>query len=161
MSTPPAGGLARLLELVAREDRHLREVRDRLFGGKTSTSGAWVARLVATPEGVDRLESFGAKVARLQDTLVHKLLPEILRSAGEPTGAAIDNLNRAERLGLLAGVDAWLAARRLRNRLVHEYVGDPAELASALAEAYAFTDTLHAAHVALARYAREHLGITT
>jgi uncharacterized protein YutE (UPF0331/DUF86 family) len=33
---------------------------------------------------------------------------------------------------MVSDPDQWLAMRRLRNRLVHEYVDDPEELAAAL-----------------------------
>jgi hypothetical protein len=68
----------------------------------------------------------------MQDTLIDKLLPACLMAAGEKTGSAIDNLNRADRLRLLHDPDRWLAMRQMRNRLVHEYVEDRSELAAAL-----------------------------
>jgi len=73
-----------------------------------------------------------ARFGRLQDTVADKLLPEFLRCLAEPVGPAIDNLDRAEKLGLLNSADEWLASRKLRNRMVHEYVRDAAELADAL-----------------------------
>jgi len=39
--------------------------------------------------------------------------------------AAIDNLGRMERFGLVACADDWLQMRSLRNRLVHEYIDRP------------------------------------
>jgi uncharacterized protein YutE (UPF0331/DUF86 family) len=36
----------------------------------------------------------------------------------------LDNLNRAEKLGLLSSVADWIEARSLRNSLVHEYTED-------------------------------------
>ena len=41
----------------------------------------------------------------------------------EPVGTALENLDRAEKLGLVQSADAWVAVRKLRNQLVHEYVG--------------------------------------
>ena len=38
---------------------------------------------------------------------------------------------------LLRSADDWLTARKLRNRMVHEYVRDSAELAEALNEGHA------------------------
>jgi len=55
--------------------------------------------LLADAPGIDRLGSFGAKFARMQDTVVDKLIPALLRAAGESVFAAIDNLGRMERLG--------------------------------------------------------------
>jgi|PlaIllAssembly_1097288.scaffolds.fasta_scaffold1226350_2 hypothetical protein len=71
----------------------------------------------------------------------------------EPVGPAIDNLNRAERLGWIQSVDIWLEVRRLRNRMVHEYGRDAVELASALMAAHAAVPLLADAAAAMARQA--------
>ena len=63
-----AARLARVLELVDREARHLAEVTQRFFGDAEAIDREWLAKQLATPEGIDRLESFGAKFSRLQDT---------------------------------------------------------------------------------------------
>jgi len=42
----------------------------------------------------------------------------------EPIGTVLDNLNRAEKLGLIPSVADWIEARSLRNSLVHEYIED-------------------------------------
>jgi len=132
------------LRLVEKEGVYLRDVAGRLFADPGITA-EWIERLIATPEGRDRLEAFVGKFSRMQDTLIDKLLPNFLAAAGEKTGTALDNLNRAERLGLLADADQWLAMRQLRNRLVHEYVEDRADLAAALTLACAMADELLAA----------------
>ena len=54
----------------------------------------------------------------------------------EGSGAVLENLDRAEKLGLLASADEWLAVRKLRNLMVHEYIDQPKTLHMAL----------HAAH---------------
>ena len=54
----------------------------------------------------------------------------------EETGAVLENLDRAEKLGLLNSADDWLAVRKLRNLMVHEYIDHPTTLHMAL----------HAAH---------------
>ena len=143
--------LAQLLTLVEREDHHLLAVRRRLFGAKQARTidVDWLRETLKTPQGIDRLESFGAKFSRLQDTLMDKLLPQWLRAAGEQPGAVIDNLNRAEQLGLIVRTDDWLAMRRLRNRLVHEYVEDLQVMLEALRRAYEFVDQLHTAYLTI------------
>ena len=60
-----AARLARVLELVDREARHLAEVTQRFFGDVEAIDREWLERQLATPEGIDRLESFGAKFSRL------------------------------------------------------------------------------------------------
>lgn len=148
--------LSRLLELVQREDEHLLAVRQRLLGDDCRTDKARVEHLLNDPLGIDRLESFGAKFGRMQDTLVDKLIPAVLRAAGEPVAAAIDNLERMERLGLVHTADTWLEMRRLRNRLVHEYIEQPADLAPALQRACEFTDWMHRDFQAIRAYAESH-----
>jgi hypothetical protein len=143
--------LAQILTLVEREDHDLLAVRRRLFGAKQARTidVDWLRETLKTPQGIDRLESFGAKFSRLQDTLMDKLLPQWLRAAGEQPGAVIDNLNRAEQLGLIVRTDDWLAMRRLRNRLVHEYVEDLQVMLEALRRAYEFVDQLHTAYLTI------------
>ena len=46
--------------------------------------------------------------------------------------SAVENLDRAEKLGLLESADDWLVMRRLRNLMIHEYVDDPGQLAEGL-----------------------------
>ena len=56
-------------------------------------------RLRTDVELSERTDAFVARFSRLQDTLADKLLPELLGWLAGPVGPAIDNLNRAERLG--------------------------------------------------------------
>jgi len=149
--------LKRLLALVGKEDEHLLAVRERLLGNDCKVTRERIESIVASDVGIDRLESFGAKCGRMQDTMIDKLVPQLLSSAGEPTGAAIDNLSRLERLGLVHSVDSWLQMRQLRNRLVHEYIDRPEELALALERACEFTDRMHTDFMATQRYAFGHL----
>ena len=80
-----------------------------------------------------RLDAFSARFARLQDTAGDKLLHSLLTCLGEPVGSVLDNLDLAARLGLLATTsDDWIAARNLRNRMVHEYIRVPEVLAQAV-----------------------------
>jgi hypothetical protein len=60
----------------------------------------------------------------------------------EPRGAAIENLDRAEKLGWLDSADQWLEMRKLRNQMVHEYIEDRAVLADALQAGHAFVPML-------------------
>ena len=92
----------------------------------------------------ERVEAFVSRFSRLQDTLGDKLLPTWLAAHGERTGTFIDNLDRAERLGLIEDAQAWIDMRRQRNQMVHEYVDDPALLASALEAGHAFVPILAA-----------------
>lgn len=132
MTTPSR--LAFLLETVGLEAEHLLQTSVRLFAQPFDAARA--AALKSNLDESERADAFAARFGRLQDTLGDKLLPELLRELAEPVGPAIDNLDRAEKLGLLRSADDWLAARKLRNRMVHEYVRNATELADALNEAH-------------------------
>ena len=97
--------------------------------------------------------------SRLQDTLSDKLLPLLLRTAGELPGTAVENLNRAERLGIIRDTQEWLGARGVRNRLVHEYIDDLDALAASLDVARRFTTVLIEAAHAFRSYAEQRLGV--
>jgi uncharacterized protein with HEPN domain len=147
MRAPPR--LQFLAETVAAEARHLRATDARLFAEPmTSERSATLRHDIDLSE---RADAFVARFGRLQDTLGDKLLPELLQWLAEPVGAAIDNLNRAERLGWIDSVEQWLTVRRLRNRMIHEYVRDDVELAAALSAAHAAVPLLDAAAAAMIR----------
>ena len=129
-----------LVETVSLEVSHLRATDQRLFARPFDAARA--AALRSDVDESERTDAFVARFGRLQDTLADKLLPELLRSLAEPVGVAIDNLDRAEKLGLLRSADAWVNTRKLRNRMVHEYVRDPAELAQALNEGHGLVPLL-------------------
>lgn len=140
---PEPEQLARLLALariVAKECRHLAGTDARLFGHPFTPERA--ESLEQDPDLAERVDAFVGRYGRLQDTLGDKLLPRLLAALGEPVGAAMDNLDRAERLGFIPDADEWAAMRRLRNQMVHEYVEDPAILADALEAGHAHTRTL-------------------
>ncbi|MCL4555826.1 MAG: hypothetical protein M1572_02920 [Gammaproteobacteria bacterium] len=87
------------------------------------------------PEFAMKVEAFASRFARLQDTVGDKLLPAWLEILSERIGPAIDNLNKAEKLGVLNSVDDWLVVRGLRNQMVHEYIESLEVLTDALNQA--------------------------
>lgn len=146
-----------LLNIVHKEAQWLLGTTQRLFHAGAVDAG-WVNQLTTDFDLADRVEAFGSRYGRLQDTLGDKLLPSYLRLMAERPATALDNLNRAEKLGIIDSVTAWLAARHIRNRLVHEYVTDPAEFASALNEAHRHVPMLIATYNAFNRHLRTSLG---
>lgn len=149
--TPTGQSLDRLvflLETVEKEGRHLLGTTARLF--IEPIDAAWVRQLEHRPELSERTDAFATRFARMQDTLGDKLVPELLRQLLETPGAALDNLNRMEKLGLLRSVTDWLEARNLRNRMIHEYMRDEAAFAGALNRAAELVpllvDTYNAIH---------------
>lgn len=129
-----------LTRVVRKECQHLLATDRRLFADAFTPERA--RQLEADPDLAERVEAFVGRFGRLQDTLGDKLLPLLLVALGETPAAAIDNLDRAERLGLIVSADEWMTLRRLRNQMVHEYVEDPAILASALQTGHGFVQGL-------------------
>ncbi len=149
---PIQARLAFLLETVALEAEHLQATDTRLFAVPFTAERAGSLRSDALL--AERLDAFSARFARLQDTAGDKLLPALLSRLGEPLGSVWDNLDRAARLGLLAQPsEIWLAARALRNRMVHEYIRSPDVLAEAVNAAHDQVPMLVAFARACQRYA--------
>jgi hypothetical protein len=132
--------LSFLLDTVYREGRHLLLTCERLFVTRIDVD--WVLALEQEVELAERLDAFVARFGRMQDTIGDKLVPELLRQMLETPSAALNNLNRLEKLGLLPSVLDWVEARNLRNRLVHEYMRDPEDFAGALDRARELTPLL-------------------
>jgi len=132
--------LQRLTTLARKELQHLRITDERLFSSPFDARRA--ASLDSDVELSERVDAFVARFGRLQDTLGDKLLPAWLAAHGEKTATFIENLDRAEQLGLVEDAQAWIDMRRLRNQMIHEYVEDPVVLASALQAGHAFVPTL-------------------
>ena len=64
-------------------------------------------------------------------------MPSLLSWLSEGVGSVLDKPDRAARLDLLTQPsEVWIAARALRNRMVHEYIRDPALLAAAVTVAH-------------------------
>ena len=84
----------------------------------------------------EQLEAFTSRFCRLQDTVADKLLPAWLNALGEKTTVAIDNLDKAEKIGVLPSVLTWLEIRQLRNQMIHEYIEDLTILVDALKFSY-------------------------
>ena len=129
-----------LSRVVRKECLHLAATDQRLFGALLTLEQ--VTRLEENIDLAERVEAFVGRFGRLQDTVGDKLLPLLLTALGEKTSAFVDNLDRAERLGLIESADDWMTMRNLRNQMVHEYVEDPAVLSSALQTGHVFVPAL-------------------
>ncbi len=110
-----------LQETAKLELLHLQQTNQRLF------AQAWpqeeMANKMLDIDFAERVDAFVARFGRLQDLLGDKYLPAWLRAVQEPVGTDLENLDRAEKLGLVQSADAWISVRKLGNQLVHEYVG--------------------------------------
>jgi len=116
----PADRFLQTLDIVSREGNHLAYSWGRLYS--QPIDAAWAHKLEANPEIAERLEAFVSRFGRMQDTIADKLLPRWLMALAETPGSQIETLNRAEKLGVVEDVERWLEARKLRNRLAHEYM---------------------------------------
>jgi len=129
------------LEVVKREGDHLCFSYGRVFDEPVNEER--IGQLEQSPEDAERLEAFVSRFGRMQDTIGNKLLPRWLRAQAEEPGTLIEVLNRGERLGVVESAEDWLVARELRNRLVHEYMKDPAAFAEDLRTAGGYAEMLH------------------
>lgn len=105
------------------------------------------------------LEAFTARFGRMQDTIADKLLPRWLAALAEAPGSQIEVLNRAERLGIVTSVEQWLEARKLRNRLVHEYIENPKGFAEDILLAIQYTQLLFECHQHIKVFASTRMGL--
>ena len=136
----PVDRFLQTLDIVCREGKQLSYSWQRLYSH--SIDAAWVRELENKPEVAERLEAFVSRYRRLQDTIADKLLPRWLLALAETPGSQIENLNRAERLGVVDDVAQWLESRKLRNRLVHEYIESTESFAEALTLAKEYSTML-------------------
>jgi hypothetical protein len=110
------------LELAKKEAEHLHYSHSTLFANDLNL--AWVENLKTNPALAEKVEAFVSRFGRLQDHLGEKLIPRYAQLVGEQYKTQIDVLGFAERAGILKSADDFLAARKLRNSLVHEYMQD-------------------------------------
>jgi hypothetical protein len=132
-----------LARVTSKECRHLLETDSRLFGDLLPALDA--QKIETDPLLAERLDAFVSRFGRLQDTVGDKLLPALLAAMAEKTGPAIDNLDKAEKFGLIPSADRWMEMRRLRYQMVHEYIEDLTVLNGALHSAHDFVPVLVAA----------------
>lgn len=125
-----------LCRMVEKECEHLAYSTKQVFSEPFTAETA--QKMDREPEFAVRVEAYVSRYRRLQDTLADKLLPVWLKALGEPVRAAIDNLDKAEKLGMLTSSYDWLLTRQLRNQMIHEYMESPVLLADALNTAHQF-----------------------
>jgi len=126
--------LAFLSRVVEKEIRHLSYSSNQVFSEPFTLERA--NSLLTDEEFSQQLEAFSSRFCRLQDTVGDKLIPTWLKALNEPTGAAIDNLDKAEKLGVLASVGIWLETSQTRNQMIHEYIESLEILTTAVNLAY-------------------------
>ena len=111
-----------VLDLARKEAEHLRYSQSTLFALPIDLG--WIQALGNRPEVAEKVEAFISRFGRLQDHLGDKLLPRFAALVGENSKTLLDALAIAEKTDLLVSADAFIAARKLRNALAHEYMYD-------------------------------------
>jgi len=138
-------------EIAEKEARHLRYSWNQLFEHR-NIDLTWVERLDEEPDEAVVLEAFVSRFSRLQDHIAGRLIPIWLESLAEQPSSQIENLNKAEKLGVVDSTQDWLTARQIRNYLVHEYLQDPKSMLDALQLTRQATGTFFAVYNALRSY---------
>ena len=95
-----------LRRVVKKEIKHLNYSANKLFTSPFNLERA--QELNHNEELAEQLEAFTSRFCRLQDTVGDKLLPTWLNALGEKSTIAIDNLDKAEKIGVLPSVLTWL-----------------------------------------------------
>jgi len=128
----PDEDLATILRIADRDDALLATSYRMIFPNDRPVEAGWTKAITDDPERGAIVEAFASRFARFQDRLGQKVAPGVLDAVGEKVSTVIDNLTQAERLGWVDDAEDWINTRNLRNRLVHEYIEDPVQLASDL-----------------------------
>ena len=148
-NTDHAARLAHLRRVVTKECQYLIYTAQGLK--QADPQFRWLDAIEQNADLTERLDAFVGRFCRLQDTLGDKLLPTYLSMQLEPAGTVLDNLNRAEKLGLIPSVADWVEARNLRNSLVHEYTEDVEVLRQSILRALELVPMLEDVTQALCR----------
>lgn len=145
------------LEIARRDLAVLDYSHTKLFSATIDTD--WVNSLSKDMAAAETLEAFVSRFGRFQDTVGDKLIPRALISLLERPGSMIDNLSRAERLGWIEDTEAWVAARELRNHLVHEYMTNANQFADDIRAAGGFVVMFRRSYARLLELAQERFGV--
>lgn len=120
-----AENAALALKLAEREVEHLGYTYRTLYA--TPIDLEWVGQLPQREDLSEKIDAFVGRFSRLQDHIGEKLLPHFARLMGGQPRTLLDTLAYAERMEWVDSAEDFIAARKLRNLLVHEYM-EEAEL---------------------------------
>lgn len=129
-----------LLDVTNKAALHLSLTDERLFAAPMTIER--INNLASNFSDGEQIDAFVSRFARLQDNLGAKLLPFYLNAVGERQATLLENLDKAERLGIIESADDWMTMRQLRNQMVHEYIDDAEILLSALRAGHEFVQQL-------------------
>lgn len=113
------------LELAEKEVAHLSYTHRTLFAQPIGLQ--WVQTLAKREDLSEKIDAFVSRFGRLQDHIGEKLIPRFAALLGGVPKSLLDNLAYAEKAEWIDHAEWFVAARKLRNLLVHEYM-EEAEL---------------------------------
>ncbi len=147
-----------VLDLAKKEMRHLSYTHSTLFDQTIDIQ--WVQSLIEREDRSEKIDAFVSRFSRLQDHIGEKLIPKFAQLLGENPKSLLDVLNYAEKMCWIDDVEAFIAARKLRNILVHEYLIDAELFLEALLSADQASHMLMAVVNNIIDYARK-IGLET
>ena len=101
------------LELMDKATEHLRFSYERCL--------ALDSKEYYTLDELEHFESLTSRFARLSDLLIQKLFRLIEQLDLEEQGTIRDQINHAEKKGLISSAEIFVEIRELRSNIVHEY----------------------------------------
>lgn len=142
--------LGEALAAVERQARHLEHTRDGLpYPGSLDA--------LDNPEVLERYEALTARFARLQDLLIHPFRAIArIEIEDERAERVPDLLALMEKRGIVRDASAWRAMREVRNRIAHDYTGDPTKLKVLLARVHEYAGVLLETVRDLRQYAAQY-----
>ncbi len=128
------------LRVAKKEMSHLAYSQQTLFSQTIDLD--WVDSLEADEQKSEKNDAFVGRFGRLQDFIGEKLIPRFARLLGENPKSMLDVLAYAERMTWMENAEMFIATRKLRNLLVHEYMTDKQLFLDSLLSANTATNQL-------------------
>lgn len=95
-------------------------------------------------EKIKTIDAFIFRFIKLQDFMSEKLFRRLLEAVGEykDSMSLLDVLDKLEKLKVLKDVDQWIAIRKLRNQLTHEYPDNREDVLDGIKMALAYFESI-------------------
>lgn len=116
--------LVSMIKVAQTHQRRLKYAISRLSNSMPVTASVMEA---LSDEDMLIFELYTSRFTKLQDFMGNSLFPAILEIGQEleETMTLVDKLHKLEKMGLIRSADNWIALRKIRNNLTHEYPDNP------------------------------------
>ena len=116
-----------LKESIATAEMHLNRANDNYLELQHYN---FSLALFENKDQIKTVDAFIFRYIKLQDFMSEKLFRQLLESIGEykDSMSLLDVLDKLEKLQLIDSADEWIAIRKLRNQLTHEYPDNQMEI---------------------------------